>query len=109
MDRIKDQMTERIKEREGTISQLKDRIKEFGEANAGEMKNLHESFHKIETEKESMTNEYQTNVAFLTQQVAKLQGTIDLKNTEIKQINEELAMNKRHHADSIREMEENWK
>ena len=40
--------------------------------NASELKNLHQSFHKIESEKELMSNEYQANVGFLNQQIAKL-------------------------------------
>ena len=48
--------------------------------NASEMKNMHESFHKIETEKEVMTHEYQTNVGFLNQQISKLTSANEIKN-----------------------------
>jgi hypothetical protein len=51
---------------------LQERIKESAEMNDNEIKNLHQSFHQIESEKEIMTNEYQTNVGFLNQQYAKL-------------------------------------
>jgi len=44
-------LLDRIKEREARILQLQDRLKESGDVNASEMKNLHASFHKIETEK----------------------------------------------------------
>ena len=65
------------------------------------MKNLHESFHKIETEKENISTDYQANVGFLNQQIAKLQANNDLKNTEISQLREEISMIKRHHADAV--------
>jgi hypothetical protein len=40
---------DRIKERDGRIEQLQDKIKNSGENNAVEIKNLHESLHKIES------------------------------------------------------------
>jgi hypothetical protein len=40
--------------------------------NENETKNLHQSFHQIESEKELMSSEYQTNVGFLNQQIAKM-------------------------------------
>ena len=70
--------------------------------NQNEMKTLHESFHKIETEKESMTNEYQANVGFLNQQIAKLTSNNEVKNNEIKMLYEEIALIKRHNAESLR-------
>ena len=48
---MKVELLDRIKEREGRILQLQDRLKDTGDANASEMKNLHASFHKIESEK----------------------------------------------------------
>ena len=72
LERVKGELVDRIKERDGRIKQLTDRLKDTDNLNAGELKNLHQSFHKIESEKELMTNEYQTNVGFLNQQVAKL-------------------------------------
>ena len=40
--------------------------------NDNELKNLHQSFHQIQSEKEIMTSEYQTNVGFLNQQMSKM-------------------------------------
>jgi len=48
-----------------------DRLKTSGDVNDNEVKNLHQSFHKIESEKEVMTTEYQANVGFLNNQIAK--------------------------------------
>jgi len=36
------------------------------------MKNLHQSMNQIESDKEIMTTEYQTNVGFLNQQMSKM-------------------------------------
>ena len=49
MERIKEELLDRLREREARITDLQDRLKEFGDINASEMKNLHESFHQIET------------------------------------------------------------
>ena len=54
-----------------------------------------------------MANEYQANISFLNQQIAKLINTNDLKNNEIKQLQEEISHIRRIHADNIRELEEN--
>lgn len=77
--------------------------------NQAEVKTLHESFHKIETEKQSMTNEYQANVGFLNQQLAKLNSTIDIKNNEIKALHEEIALIKKHNAENIKDIEDSWR
>lgn len=73
------------------------------------MKHLHESFHKIETEKEMMTSQYQANVGFLNQQIAKLTSNNELKNNEIKKLHEEIAELKNHYADNIKDLELKWK
>ena len=54
------------------------------------MKDLHESFHKIEVEKENLSSEYQKNITFMTQQIAKLTTANEVKNTELKKLYEEL-------------------
>ena len=56
-----------------------------------------------------MTNEYQGNVGFLNQQIAKLTTSCDLKNKEIRQLHQEIADIKRNYAESIREMDQKWK
>ena len=65
-------MHDRLKERDTRIEHLQERIKETAEMTDNEMKNLHQSFHQIESEKELMASEYQTNVGFLNQQLSKL-------------------------------------
>ena len=65
-------MHDRLKERDQRIEDLQERIKENAEMNDNQMKNLHSSFHNIESEKELMASEYQTNVGFLNQQLSKL-------------------------------------
>ena len=45
------ELQDKIREREQRITALLDRIKESGDVNTGELKDLHESFHKIEVEK----------------------------------------------------------
>ena len=54
------------------------------------MKDLHESFHKIEVEKEAAASEYQNNITFMTQQIAKLTTQNETKNAELKKLYEEL-------------------
>ena len=49
--------------------------------NTGELKDLHESFHKIEVEKESLASEYQNNITFMTHQISKLTVANETKNT----------------------------
>ena len=44
-------MKDKVKERDQRAMQLQDHIKETGDLNTSELKNLHESFHKIEEEK----------------------------------------------------------
>lgn len=77
--------------------------------NQNEMKTLHESFHKIETEKESMTSEYQANVGFLNQQIAKLTSNNEVKNNEIKMLHDEIALVKRHNAQNVKDIEDRWR
>lgn len=45
-----------------------------------------------------MTNEYQANVGFLNQQIAKLTGNNELKNNEIKKLHEEISHLKNTYA-----------
>ena len=52
------------------------------------MKDLHLSMHQIEAEKETLTSEYQNNVTFMTQQIAKLTTINETKNTELKKLYE---------------------
>jgi hypothetical protein len=56
-----------------------------------------------------MTNEYQANVGFLNQQIAKLTSNNELKNNEIKQLHEEIANIKSSYADNIKDLELKWK
>lgn len=56
-----------------------------------------------------MTNEYQANVGFLNQQIAKLTSNNELKNVEIKQLHEEIAHIKATYAENIKELELRWR
>lgn len=56
-----------------------------------------------------MVNEYQANISFLNQQIAKLTNSNDLKNNEIKQLHEEIAHIRRVNAENIRDLEDNWR
>jgi predicted transcriptional regulator len=69
---MKNEMHERLKDRDVRIEHLQERIKDTAEITDNEVKNLHQSLHQIESEKELMVNEYQTNVGFLNQQLSKL-------------------------------------
>jgi uncharacterized phage infection (PIP) family protein YhgE len=109
MERVRLELIDRIKEREARILQLQERLKESGDVNANEMRNLHTSFHNIETEKELMTDEYQTNVGFLNQQIAKLSSNTELKNAEIKKLQEEIVELKAQYSESIKDMDQRWK
>ena len=109
MVRIREELIDRIKEKDARIAELLQRIKEAGDMNDSEMKNLHQSFHQIETEKETMVNEYQANISFLNQQIAKLTNANELKNNEIKQLHEEIGHIRRLNSENIRDLEENWR
>lgn len=97
------ELNDKIRERDQRNTSLLDRIKESGDVNTGELKNLHESFHKIEVEKESLTSEYQNNITFMTQQIAKLTSANEVKNAEVKKLYEELHETKRRYEEQIRE------
>lgn len=56
LERLKHEMHDRLKERDVRIEHLQERIKESAEMNDNEIKNLHQSFHQIESEKELMVN-----------------------------------------------------
>lgn len=56
-----------------------------------------------------MANEYQANISFLNQQLAKVISSNDLKNNEIKQLHEDISQIRRIHSDNIRELEDNWR
>lgn len=51
-----------------------------------------------------MTNEYEANVGFLNQQIAKLSSNNELKNNEIKQLHEEIAHLKETYANNLRDL-----
>ena len=56
-----------------------------------------------------MTNEYQANVGFLNQQIAKLTSNNELKNAEIKRLHEEIAHLKSTYAENIKDLELKWR
>ena len=97
-------MKDRVKERDQRAVQLQDHIKETGDLNTSELKNLHESFHKIEVEKENMVHEYSTNTTFMTQQITKLTASNDAKNAEIKKLQDQLYETKQHYENEMKEL-----
>jgi hypothetical protein len=86
LERVKADYIDRLKEREARIEHLMDRIKTAEDMNDKEVKNLHQSFHKIESEKEVMSTEYQANVGFLNNQISKQTATNESKNEQIKKL-----------------------
>lgn len=74
-----------------------------------EIKNLHQSFHQIESEKELMTSEYQTNVGFLNQQLAKETVKNETLNTTVKGLHEEIVRIKKEYTELIQDIENRWK
>ena len=50
-DRMKEELRDRLKERDTRIEHLQERIKETGDMTDNEMKNLHQSLNQIESEK----------------------------------------------------------
>ena len=58
------------------------------------MKNLHQSLGQIESEKELMTTEYQTNVGFLNQQMSKMTVKNEILNATVKNLHEEIVKTK---------------
>ena len=59
LERMKGEMHDKIRERDHKIRELMERLRDTGAMNSNEMKVLHESFHKIESEKEAMVSGYQ--------------------------------------------------
>lgn len=70
-ERMQADMHDRLKERDTRIEHLQERIKEHADLTDNQVKNLHQSFHQIESEKELIISEYQGNVGFLNQQLSK--------------------------------------
>lgn len=68
------------------IAELMERLKDVGATNISEIKYLHESFHKIEEQKESMATGYQQNISFMDQQIKKLTASIQLKQINIRSL-----------------------
>ena len=60
-----------------------------------ETKNLHQSLHQIESEKELMSSEYQTNVGFLNQQLSKMTVKNEILNSTVKNLHEEIVKTKK--------------
>lgn len=100
------ELQDKLKERDQRISHLIERIKESGDINTGELKDLHSSFHKIEAEKETLTSEYQTNINFMTQQIAKLTASNEVKNSEMKKLYEELHETKLKFEGEMKEVDQ---
>ena len=59
LERMKGEMHDKIRERDHKIRELMERLRDTGAMNSNEMKVLHESFPKIESEKEAMVSGYQ--------------------------------------------------
>ena len=93
-DRMKEELRDRLKERDTRIEHLQERIKETGDMTDNEMKNLHQSLNQIESEKEIMTSEYQTNVGFLNQQMSKMTVKNEILNSTVKNLHEEIVKTK---------------
>ena len=51
-----------------------------------------------------MSHEYNTNVTFMTQQIAKLTAANDAKNAEIKKLQDEIYETKRHYEEEMKEI-----
>lgn len=102
-------MYDRLKERDVQIDHMKERIKQDTEINENEMKNLHQSFHQIESQKELMTSEYQTNVGFLNQQLSKLTVKNETLNVTVKGLQEEVVRIKKEYTQLIQDIEARWK
>lgn len=76
LERLKTELHDKVRERDLKIRELMERLKDTGAVNANEMKVLHESFHKIESEKEAMSTGYAENIGFLDQQLKKLTASL---------------------------------
>jgi transducin (beta)-like 1 len=64
---------------------------------------------KLAHEKESMSTEYQANITFLNQQITKLIASNELKNNEIRELHEYIALLKKEQFESLKELEMKWK
>lgn len=56
-----------------------------------------------------MASEYQNNIGFMTQQIAKLTAANETKNTELKKLYEELHDTKKKFEDDLKEMDQRMK
>ena len=50
-ERMKEELRDRLKQRDTRIQHLEERIKQTSEVNDNQTKNLHQSLHQIESEK----------------------------------------------------------
>ena len=108
-ERMKEELRERLKERDTRIEHLQERIKETGDMTDNEMKNLHQSLNQIESDKEIMTTEYQTNVGFLNQQMSKMTVKNEILNSTVKNLHEEIVKTKHEYTELIQDLENRWK
>jgi len=53
--------------------------------------------------------EYQANITFLNQQITKLITSNELKNNEIRELHEYIALLKKEQFESLKDLEMKWK
>lgn len=85
-ERGREELKRVIADRDMTIQELKERQSHSGQSNSSEINNLQQSLSKVANEKETMSNEYQSNITFLNQQITKLTASNELKNNEIREL-----------------------
>lgn len=98
-----------IAEREHTIEDLKRRLSLSGDSSNSEVGNLQQTLTKFANEKESLSNEYKANLAFLNQQISKLTSSNELKNNQIRELHEYNALLKKEQFQHIKDLEGKWK
>ena len=83
---MKEELRDRLKERDARIQHLQEQIHQTGQLTDNQMKNLHQSLHQIESQKEIMSSQYQTNVGFLNQQMSKMTVKNEILNATVKNL-----------------------
>lgn len=95
--RIREQLKAIIRDKDRIIDQLKQHQSSEGETNSNQILNLQQSLTNMTRQRQTLNSEYQANIAFLNQQINKLTTSNELKNNEIRQLHEYIALLKKEH------------
>lgn len=70
---------------------------------------MHQSLHNITSHKQEVSAGYLENIAFLDQQIKKLTVALEVRNVELKNLEDLLSDTKKRSDEAIRHAENKWK